>query len=86
MDKAKFDRQKTVGILRKCRQNALVGGNLRTFDTCIHQAFDKTPLSIYEVSAILDTAVCSKTPIRELLSQNNLNQINQKVKEQLSLF
>ena len=46
----------------------------------------KSPLSIYEISEILDTAICSKTPIQELLTPNYPILINQKGKEQLSLF
>ena len=44
-----------------------------------------SPLSIYEVSQILSTSLFDKTPIRDLLNENNKSQIKQKqnVKELL---
>lgn len=45
-----------------------------------------SPLSIYEIMQILRVSALDKTPIRQLLSEYDDNQVNQKVKEQLSLF
>jgi hypothetical protein len=46
----------------------------------------KSPLSIYEIHEILRVSAFDKTPLHQLLTQNTEFQVNQKVKEQLSLF
>lgn len=46
----------------------------------------RSPLSIYEIMQILRVSALDKTPIRQLLSEYDDNQVNQNVKEQLSLF
>ena len=46
----------------------------------------QSPLSIYEMIEVLKGAAFDKTPIRTLLTDNAKIQVNQKVKEQLSLF
>ena len=46
----------------------------------------KSTLSIYEIREILKVSAFDKTPLHQLLTQNTEFQVNQKVKEQLSLF
>ena len=46
----------------------------------------KSTLSIYEIREILKVSAFDKTPLHLLLTQNTEFQVNQKVKEQLSLF
>jgi len=46
----------------------------------------KSSLSIYEIMQILRVSAFDKTPISQLLSENIPVQVNQNVKDQLSLF
>ena len=46
----------------------------------------KSSLSIYEIHEILKVSAFDKTPLYQLLTQNTELQVNQNVKEQLSLF
>jgi hypothetical protein len=46
----------------------------------------RSPLSVYEIHEILRISAFDKTPLHQLLTQNTEFQVNQNVKEQLSLF
>ena len=84
MDKTESYHQKTLGTLGKCSANPHLGSNLyiHLIVAYIKHAL-KSTLSIYEIMQILGISAFDKTPVKELLTDF---QVNQNVKEQLDLF
>ena len=81
MDQGEPDGQSPLGILRECSQGPSLGRNLFLLVARLGESCPESPLTITEVSKVVEASLLTKRDLRELLDVPDPLTQNQNVNE-----